>query len=138
LGAFLIGRYLLRGVVEKRLGARPEFVKLERAAQKDGWKIVALARLSPVFPFLVGNYAFGSTSIPALHYCGASVLGTIPSASVYTYLGTLFESISALGARSHQRSWQEWLFLIAGLLATVWLSYYLKCFAQNVLSEKIK
>jgi uncharacterized membrane protein YdjX (TVP38/TMEM64 family) len=138
VSAFLIGRYLARAVVEKSFAANREFARLARAAQSGGWKIVALARLSPIFPFSIGNYAFGITRIPALHYLGASLLGTIPSTSVYTYVGTLVGDIGALGVRGRDRTWQEWLFLIAGLAMTMLLAYYLRRFAQKALAEEGK
>ncbi len=136
VGAFLIGRYLARGAVEKSFASNREFASLARAAESRGWKIVALARLSPIFPFSIGNYAFGITRIPALHYFGASLLGTIPSTSVYTYVGTLVGDIGALSMRGRDRTWQEWLFLIAGLIMTMVLAYYLRRFAQKALAEE--
>lgn len=131
--AFLIGRYLARGFVVRRFGKNREFSKLARAARKKGWKIVALARLTPVFPFLVGNYAFGITHIPALHYLGASLLGTIPSTALYTYLGTLPGDLAELSSPGRAWTWQEWIFLVLGLVATVSLFYYLRHFAQKAL-----
>ena len=135
LGALLIGRYLAREVVEKSFASNREFASLARAARSRGWWIVALARLSPIFPFSIGNYAFGITRIPALHYLGASLLGTIPSTSVYTYVGTLVGDIGALSVRGRDRTWQEWLFLIAGLAMTMLLAYYLRRFAQKALAQ---
>lgn len=135
LGAFLIGRYLARELVEKSFASNREFASLARATRSRGWKIVALARLSPIFPFSIGNYAFGITRIPAVQYLGASLLGTVPSTSVYTYVGTLVGDIGALGTRGRDRTWQEWLFLIAGLAMTMLLAYYLRAFAQEALAE---
>lgn len=136
VGAFLIGRYLARDVVERSFASNREFSRLARAAQTKGWKIVALARLSPIFPFSIGNYAFGITRISAVHYLGASLLGTIPSTLVYTYVGTLIGDVAALSVRGRERTWQEWLFLITGLIATVLLAYYLRRFAQKALAEE--
>jgi len=135
LAAFFIGRYLARDFVARRFSGNKEFSMLTQAARKKGWKIVALARLSPIFPFLIGNYAFGITNIPASHYLGASLLGTLPSAALYTYLGTLLGDLTALGASGRTRTWQEWIFLVVGLINTVLLSYYLRRFAQKALSE---
>jgi uncharacterized membrane protein YdjX (TVP38/TMEM64 family) len=135
VGAFLIGRYLAREFVERNFASNREFSSLARAAKTKGWQIVALARLSPIFPFSIGNYAFGITRIPALHYLGASLLGTIPSTSVYTYVGTLVGDLGALSVRGQDRTWQEWVFLIAGLAATLLLAYYLRRFAQRALAE---
>lgn len=135
LAAFLIGRYLARNLIVRRFSQSKEFRKLSQAAEKKGWKIVTLARLTPVFPFSIGNYAFGITNISALHYLGASVLGTIPSAALYTYLGTFVGDLALLGTSGRTRTWQEWAFLAFGLITTVLLSYYLSRFVRKTLAE---
>lgn len=132
LAAFLIGRYLAHDFVAKRFAQNKTFLQLAEAARKQGWKIVALARLSPVFPFLIGNYAFGTTGIPARHYFGASLLGTIPSTALYTYLGNLLGHASS--ARGGARTWQEWVFLVLGLAATVFFAFYFRRFCQKSLT----
>lgn len=61
IGAFLLGRYLSRDWVCRKLGKNPKFQAIDRAVAQEGWKIVLLTRLSPVFPFNLLNYAFGVT-----------------------------------------------------------------------------
>ncbi len=63
--AFLVGRYLARGWVAKKLEGNEKFKAIDRAVAREGWKIVGLARLSPFFPFNLLNYAFGLTGNPA-------------------------------------------------------------------------
>ena len=128
VSAFLIGRYLARTLVEKQASRMPQFEKIAVLVQKKGWKIVLLARLSPLFPFLIGNYAFGITRMCAREYFFASLAGTIPSALVYTYSGHLAGSLA--GAGSHVRTSQEWVLLALGLAATVGISIYLQRLAQ--------
>lgn len=135
LGALLIGRYLARGLVEKAFGHNPEFQKLAQAMQKKGWKMVCFARLSPVFPFTVGNYAFGLTSIPARHYFGASLLGTIPSTAVYSYLGAITGSLAILGDAHRAKTPLEWILMAVGLAATLFLAYYFRRFTRKALME---
>lgn len=135
LAAFLIGRYLARHFMAQRFAKNREFSKLAQMIRKKGWKIVALARLSPIFPFSIGNYAFAITEISASHYVGASLLGTIPSTALYTYLGTLLGDVALLGSPGRVRTWPEWVFLAAGFAATILLSYYLRRFAQKALAE---
>jgi len=60
--AFLIGRYFARQWVAARLANYPKFKAVDEAAAREGWKIVALTRLSPVFPFNLLNYAFDLTT----------------------------------------------------------------------------
>lgn len=131
VSAFLIGRYLARDAVEKRASRIKEFGRIAALAEKKGWKIVLLARLSPIFPFLIGNYAFGTTRIPAPHYFFASLVGTIPSTLVYTYSGRLAGSLAAVNSRA--RTPQEWALLVIGLVASVAVSFYLRRLAQSEL-----
>lgn len=131
LAAFLIGRYLAREPVEKMIARNPEFQKLAAALRKKGWKVILLARFSPLFPFLIGNYAFGLTPIRASHYLIASVLGTIPSALVYTYLGFITGGFASFAREGRTRTGSEWLLLIFGLAATLGLAWYLRKFAEK-------
>lgn len=133
VSAFLIGRYLARSVVEKYASRIPEFGKITALVEKKGWKIVLLARLSPLFPFLIGNYAFGTTLMSARHYFFASFLGTIPSAMVYTYSGRIAGSLAEMGSRT--RTPLEWMLLGVGLIASVAISMYLRQLAQQDLQK---
>jgi uncharacterized membrane protein YdjX (TVP38/TMEM64 family) len=124
LAAFLLGRHLVRDWVVRAFAGNREFQAVSAAVGRRGWKIVALARLSPVFPFLIGNYAFGVTPISARAYLLATVLGTIPSTSVYVYAGSLTGDLATLQERA--RTPLEWALLGLGLVATVALSVYLR------------
>src|SRR5581483_12499677 len=49
--AFLVGRYLARDWVARRLGEHPRFRALDRAVTEQGFKILVLCRLSPLLPY---------------------------------------------------------------------------------------
>lgn len=52
VGAFLLGRYLLRDVVVAYLEKRvSHFKSVDASISEDGWKLVLLLRLSPVLPY---------------------------------------------------------------------------------------
>src|SRR5206468_3640015 len=53
--AFLVGRYLARDWVARRIDGNPRFRAIDEAVAREGWKIVLLTRLSPVFPFNLLN-----------------------------------------------------------------------------------
>lgn len=133
--AFLIGRYLACGWVEKAFAANNEFQKLARALEKKGWKIIMLARFSPVFPFMIGNYAFGVTRVRTVHYFLATLFGGIPSALLYSYLGFLFRDLSSFQSAGRERTPQEWALIAFGLAATVFLAWYLRKVAENTEKE---
>ena len=136
--ALLIGRYAARGFVAKQFENNTKFKALDAALGKKGWQIVALARLSPVFPFSVGNYAFGLTPIRVRAYFFASMLGTIPSACVYVYLGKITGSLAGINVSGRSRSPAEWGLLVLGLIATIALTLIVQRTAKKALAEEIK
>lgn len=80
--AFLVARYMGRKWVEGMVkGGR--FEELDRRVEEEGWKIVAITRLIPLFPFNFLNYAFGLTRIRFLHYLIASFIFMMPGAVAY-------------------------------------------------------
>jgi uncharacterized membrane protein YdjX (TVP38/TMEM64 family) len=113
--AFLLGRYLARDWVAKKIESHSSFAGIDRAVSSEGWKIVFLTRLSPVLPFTLLNYAFGVTRVSLRAYVLASWLGMMPGTVMYVYLG----SLAGEGFAGRQRSPAEWALYVAGLLATV-------------------
>ena len=61
--AFLLGRYVARRVIERKLATMPRFAAIDRAVWREGRRIVFLLRLSPIVPFNFLNYALGVTRI---------------------------------------------------------------------------
>jgi uncharacterized membrane protein YdjX (TVP38/TMEM64 family)/Fe-S oxidoreductase len=76
--SFLVARYAARDWVETRLTGEM-WRKLDSQVGEQGWKIVAVTRLIPLFPFNLLNYAFGLTKIPFLHYAVASFFCMLPA-----------------------------------------------------------
>ena len=133
--ALLIGRYVARGWATRAFAGRRAFQVLSDMIRRKGWRIVVLARLSPIMPFLVGNYAVGLAPISAGHYGAASVLGSIPSTAVYAYLGALSRDLALRDDPARVRTPLEWGLLCAGLVATGILTVYLKRLAQRALHD---
>ena len=135
--AFLVGRYLARDWVARRVAGNPRFAAMDEAVAREGWKIVFLTRLSPVFPFNVLNYAFGLTRVGLKDYFFASWLGMIPGMFMYVYLGSLAGDLASLGAGGHQRGLGEWLLYGVGLVATVAVTVFITRLAREALAKKI-
>lgn len=75
--AFFVSRYLARDLIKSRLtGAR--WRQLDQQVAEQGWKMVALTRLIPLFPFNLLNYAFGLTGITFRHYALATFIFMLP------------------------------------------------------------
>ena len=102
--AFLVGRYLARDMVAHRISGNDTFSAIDNAVAGEGWKIVGLTRLSPVFPFNLLNYAFGLTRVSLRDYVLASWIGMIPGTLMYVYLGSLAGSLAELGEKESGRA----------------------------------
>ena len=73
--AFLIARYFVRSRVQDAAKNNEKFAAMDEAIGKEGWKMVALLRLSPLLPFNLSNYLYGATKIAFWPYLAASWVG---------------------------------------------------------------
>jgi uncharacterized membrane protein YdjX (TVP38/TMEM64 family) len=112
--AFLIARYASRARVERAARRHRKFAAFDRAAREQGWKVVALLRLSPLVPFSLSNYLFGLTAVGFWPYLLASWAAMLPGTLLYVWLG----AAGRMAARGGDRSVWEWMLLGAGLAAT--------------------
>jgi len=135
--AFLIGRYLARAAVARRLEASPRFRAIDEAVGEEGWKIVGLTRLSPLFPFNLLNYAFGVTRVPLRHFVLASWLGMLPGTVMYVYIGSLAGDLATLGQVDRGRTPAEWALYVVGFAATVAVSVVVTRLARRALDRRI-
>jgi uncharacterized membrane protein YdjX (TVP38/TMEM64 family) len=87
--AFLSGRHLARAAVERRTRDHGRLQALDDAVSGGGWRIVALTRLSPVFPYSFLNYAYGLTRVGWSDFAFGSLAGMFPGTLLLVILGTL-------------------------------------------------
>lgn len=125
--AFVIARYLAKKSAQKVTRSNQSFNAIDRVLVEDGWKIVMLVRLSPLVPFNLQNYFFGTTNIQFWHYICATAVGIIPGSTMYVYLGA---AASAAGDSVYQ-----WLLLGVGLLATIFVAWYISHKAKQQLDK---
>ena len=134
--AFLIGRYLLRDRVARKLQAFPSFAAVAGAVGTEGWKVVLLTRLSPVLPFNLLNYAYGLTTVGFGEYALASWIGMIPGTFLYVYLGAAAGEAARGGPRA--RTPAEWALYAGGLAATAVAAWLVGRTAKRALSAAVK
>ncbi|HIK07024.1 MAG TPA: TVP38/TMEM64 family protein [Trichormus sp. M33_DOE_039] len=135
--AFLVGRYLARGWVAKKIADNKKFAAIDRAVGREGLKIVLLTRLSPVFPFNLLNYAFGITGVALTDYFIGSV-GMIPGTIMYVYIGSLAGNLAMIGTEGQPTNpTAQWIIRIVGFIATVAVTIYVTRIAQKALEEEV-
>ncbi len=129
--SFLAGRYLARDWVSARVAGNQKFKSLDDAVAREGWKIVGLTRLSPVFPFNMLNYGYGLTRVTLKEYFFATWIGTFPGTLLYVYLGSAAGSLASL---SEQKTspWVTWI----GLGITLFVTIYITRVAKRALDER--
>jgi|AntRauTorckE5430_2_1112549.scaffolds.fasta_scaffold08473_3 uncharacterized membrane protein YdjX (TVP38/TMEM64 family) len=109
--SFLIGRTFLRTYVEKLLESYPDFKKIDKAIGEEGFKLMLLLRLSPIFPFALSNYLYGVTSIRFWPFLLGTLLGFTPGTIAYVFTGEIGKSLTLDSATA-----EPW-YVYAGALA---------------------
>lgn len=83
---YAIGLKFGRPLVE-RLVDREQLEKVENLFVKHGYKIIFAARFIPWISFDAVSYFAGATGIALASFTVATLLGTVPRALFYTYMG---------------------------------------------------
>lgn len=129
---FVIGRYLARDAVAKKVEASPTFKSIDDAVAQQGWKIVLLTRLTPVIPFNIQNYGYGLTNVQLGAYVLASWIGMMPGTLLYTYIGTL----GGEAAQGNQGAGQ-WIMRGVALVATIAVTVVISRIAKKALDSAV-
>jgi uncharacterized membrane protein YdjX (TVP38/TMEM64 family) len=139
VGAFLLGRTVLRERVARRISGDARFSAVDAAVGAQGFRVVLLLRLSPLFPFNLLNYALGLTRVRLRDYVLASVVGMFPGTLLYVYLGSLVTSVTQLtsGHRPDSGPWGRVLFW-GGLVATVAVTVLITRIARRALDSALR
>lgn len=137
IAAFLVGRYLARDRISQKIAGNPNFAAIDQAVAQEGFKIVLLTRLSPVFPFNLLNYSFGITGVSLRDYALGSV-GMIPGTLMYVYIGSLAGDIARIGTEGQPTDpTLQWVIRIVGFIATVAVTVYVTRLARKALAERV-
>ena len=110
--SFFISRSFGRRWLRRRLSRNRTFVALEPAIDKEGWKIILLSQLHPLFPTSLLNYLYGLTQIRFRTCMLWVAIGQAPGLFLYSYLGTLGQlGLNLARGRSHPRAVEYWVWL---------------------------
>ncbi len=133
--AFLFSRHLAREAVAARVAGNARFAAIDRAVGTQGFKMVLLMRLSPVFPYNLLNYSLGLTTVRFTDYALASI-GMLPGTLLYAYYGVLAGDVARLaGGTVVERGPAGYTVLVLGLLATIAVSTLVTRAARRALRE---
>lgn len=133
--SFLISRSIGRRWFRRKLLANPTLGALEPAVEREGWKIILLSQLHPLFPTSLLNYLYGLTRI---RFCTCMLwvaIGQAPGLFLYTYLGTLGQlGLNLVRGRTHPHP-IEYLIWLGGFGTAALVLMYLGRIALRLLQE---
>ena len=118
--AFLISRRLGRRWLKQKLLRNPTMEALEPAVAREGWKIILLSQLHPLFPTSLLNYLYGLTRIRFRTCMLWVAIGQAPGLFLYVYIGTLGQlGLNLVRGTSHPRTAEYFLWGGGLVLSTV-------------------
>lgn len=133
--AFLISRLLGQQWLRLRLQRNATFWALQPALERDGWKIILLSQLHPLFPTSLLNYLYGLTQIRFRTCMLWVAIGQAPGLFLYAYLGTLGQlGLNLLRGRTHPRL-IEYVVWIGGFVSVAVMAIILGRIALRLLQE---
>src|SRR5437016_11587770 len=107
--SFALSRWLGQRWLSRKLSRNPTLRVLEPAVEREGWKIIFLSQLHPLFPTSLLNYLYGLTRIPFRTYMLWTSMGRAPGIFLYVYLGTLGQfGLNIMRGKTHPRVVEYW------------------------------
>jgi uncharacterized membrane protein YdjX (TVP38/TMEM64 family) len=133
--AFGISRLLGRQWVERKIFHNKKWRVLDEAITREGWKIIFLSQVHPLFPTSLLNYLYGITRIRFWPCMAWIALGQTPGLFFYSYLGTLAQlGIKLFEKKTHPHP-IEYVVWIGGLLLTFAVTFFLGKTALRLMAE---
>jgi uncharacterized membrane protein YdjX (TVP38/TMEM64 family) len=110
--SFFISRSIGRQWLKRKLLRNRTLVALGPAIEKEGWKIILLSQLHPLFPTSLLNYLYGLTRIRFRTCMLWVAIGQAPGLFLYSYLGTLGQlGLNLARGKTHPRAIEYWVWL---------------------------
>lgn len=124
--ATIIGFYLSKKIdnqqILNELNKSNKAKKILENLKTDQFKIIMLARLSPIFPFGISNVIFTYLGVPLQKLVFAGIIGMLPRTILLVWASSKSESIKTI----INGNWNEqfkWPILAIGILSTGLLIY---------------
>jgi uncharacterized membrane protein YdjX (TVP38/TMEM64 family) len=135
--AFLVGRTIARDWIARKVAQNEKFTAIDNAVARQGFKIVLLTRLSPIFPFNLLNYAFGLTKVSFWQYALASWIGMLPGTVMYVYFGAGLRSLTEAAAGKVETGVAGRIFFWVGLAVTIAVTLFITQIARRALKQAV-
>jgi uncharacterized membrane protein YdjX (TVP38/TMEM64 family) len=132
--AFFLGRRFFKSWARNYLLKHPKLGMLNTTLAGEGWKFIAITRMTPLFPFKISNYFFGAIGYPFWAFFRGTILGILPLSITLVYLGTLVQDFSGLTSRNTLGNpLAQGMAIAAGVVAVIGLAFISKRATRNYL-----
>jgi uncharacterized membrane protein YdjX (TVP38/TMEM64 family) len=133
--SFFLSRWVGREWLRRKLLRNRTLVALEPAVEREGWKIILLSQLHPLFPTSLMNYLYGLTRIRFRTCMLWVAVGQAPGLFLYSYLGTLGQlGLNLARGKTHPRA-IEYLVWLGGFASAAIILVLLGRIALRLLQE---
>lgn len=129
--AFLVGRFLGRNLILEKFGNSDIFIKIDEGIKNQGWKMIAITRLMPLFPFNAQNYVYGLTDVAFKSYVFISWICMLPATIAYVFLAG-----AIIGGHGNVTTTISYIGIGLGLLIALSLAGKLIGQRQNNINDK--
>lgn len=122
--SFMVARSVGQQWFRRKISQHPKLAALVPAVEREGWKIVVLSQLHPLFPTSLVTYLYGLSRIRFRTYILWVTIGRVPGLFLYVYLGTLGQfGLNLAQGKTHPRVVEYWIwggaFVISALILFV-------------------
>ena len=135
--AFLISRYLFGKRASEYVMSKIKPAHLGEIVRDEGWRMIMLTRLVPLFPFKLSNYFFGLTPLRLRDFALGNMLGVIPITVHNVYVGSIAADLASLGTARDSRTPVEWTLYGLGFVLAIIALIGLTRMARRALNQKI-
>jgi len=122
--AFFLSRIAGRRWFGRKLMRSSTYEVIEPAVRREGWKIILLSQLHPLFPTSLLNYLYGLTTIRFRTCMLWVAIGQAPGLFLYAYLGTLGQlGLNLFRGKTHPHpiEYVIWGLGFVSLVVLIWL-----------------
>jgi len=129
---FLLSRTLLRPNIEALVSKNAKARAVNRAVEREGFRIMFLIRLEPLLPSAIANCAFGLSSASYFDFIAATLLGYVP----YTF--ALVSSATILKDLLKEGSDKPWYLYAVGAVLYIGLLWLITDVASKAINKAIQ
>lgn len=132
---FLLARRFSQHWQEQRMAKDPKFAAVAKAIEQQGFRIVLLLRLCPLFPVIMLNYGLGMTQVTLRSYMAGTLLGMIPRTLFVAYAGSGVRSLMDLSSGKALENAGNPLLYWGGLVISLIIVVFLANKARTLINE---